>query len=263
MTSDSGPSLEERVEGLLRDHATDNSDLVITLQALYDRYCTQTQMLDRLTQISDKYHRAERDRSLSYADQLQRKVRQVEKIVRISDGYQAMLQDFNARLTQISTHDELTGLPNRRHAQDRLKQAIAHCERNDEAFSIAMVDIDYFKKFNDSGGHDVGDIVLARIAKCLLGCMREYDLCARWGGEEFLLLFSSCDLEHAALLAERVRVAVVDLDHADLPPGTKLSVSIGFAQFQLGENIDAALKRADNALYQAKSEGRNRVIAAS
>jgi diguanylate cyclase (GGDEF)-like protein len=252
--------LASRIEGLLDAPAASCADLRAALADLYERCRTQQQMLDRLTQISDKYQRAERDRGLSYAEQLQRKVRQVEKIVRISDGYQAMLQDLNARLTAISTHDELTGLPNRRYMQERLTQAIAHAARNGEAFSIALLDIDFFKKINDSAGHATGDVVLTRVAACMRDAMRDYDLCARWGGEEFLILFASCDMHNAAQLAERIRLAVASIVTADLHPGLQLSASIGFTEFHPGEAIDMLLKRADDALYQAKHAGRNCVV---
>lgn len=249
--------LISRIETLLNNPSAAAEALRAGLVELLDRCRTQQQQLDRLTQISDKYQKAERDRGMSYAEQLQRKVRQVEKIVRISDGYQAMLQELNTRLSAMSTHDDLTGLPNRRYMQERLAQATAQSKRSGETFSIALLDIDFFKKINDSAGHAIGDIVLTRVASCLRESMREYDVCARWGGEEFLILFASCQLPNAALLAERIRLAIAALHTSDLHAGLTLTVSIGFTEFRPDENIDAALKRADDALYQAKAAGRN------
>jgi len=249
-----------RIEGLLKDPAAPVADLRTALADLYERCRTQQQMLDRLTHISDKYQQAERERGLSYAEQLQRKVRQVEKIVRISDGYQSMLQDLNVRLTALSTHDELTGLPNRRYLQERLTQAIAQTGRNGETFSIALLDIDFFKRINDSAGHAVGDVVLKRVAACMREGMRDYDICARWGGEEFLILFACCDQHNAAQLAERIRLAVASITTVDLHPGLQLTASIGFTEFHPAETIDAALKRVDDALYRAKDAGRNCVV---
>ncbi len=249
-----------RIQALLGNPAASGVDLRLALADLYERCRTQQQMLDRLTHISDKYQKAERDRGLSYAEQLQRKVRQVEKIVRISDGYQSMLQDLNARLTALSTHDELTNLPNRRYMQERLAQAIAQAQRSGEPFCVALADIDFFKRINDSAGHATGDAVLKRIAASMRASLREYDLCARWGGEEFLILFSACDMQHAAQLGERVRLAVASTPTADLREDLTLSISIGFTEFRAGEDVDAALKRADDALYGAKNAGRNRVV---
>jgi len=248
-----------RIESLLNDPAASAADMRAALSDLYDRVRTQQQMLDRLTQISDKYQQAERERGISYAEQLQRKVRRVEKIVRISDGYQIMLQDLNARLTAISTHDELTGLPNRRYMQERLTQAAALSERTDASFSIALADIDFFKLINDRAGHAIGDKVLMRVAQGMRDSMREYDVCARWGGEEFLILFANCDKSNAAQLAERVRLAIASIDTSDLHDGLSVSASLGVTEFVAGESIDAALKRTDDALYQAKAAGRNRV----
>ncbi|MFZ4626626.1 MAG: diguanylate cyclase domain-containing protein, partial [Rhodoferax sp.] len=156
--------LESRIETLLDDPAASSADLHAALDELYGRYRTQQdmldrlshnsnksldelyernraqqQMLDRLVRISDKYQWAQRQHGQSHAEQLERKVRQVEKIVRISDGYQSMLQDLHARLTAISNHDDLTGLANRRYMQDRLKQAIAQSGRTSDVFSVAMV----------------------------------------------------------------------------------------------------------------------------
>lgn len=257
MSQDISASLEARIDILLHDPAATDANLRDALEKLYERYRMQQQALERLIHISDKYQQAERDRGLSHAEQLQRKVRQVEKIVRISDGYQSMLQDLHARLTAISNHDDLTGLPNRRYMQERLKQAIAQSERNGDAFSVALVDIDHFKKINDSAGHAIGDVVLARVADSMRNSLRDYDICARWGGEEFLMLFPSCDLPNAALLAERVRMAVAAIATDDLHPGLHLSVSIGYTAFHSGEGIDSMLKRADDALYRAKNAGRN------
>lgn len=171
-----------------------------------------------------------------------------------------MLQDLHARVTAISNHDDLTGLANRRYMQDRLKQTIAQSERNNDTFSVAMVDIDFFKQINDSAGHAVGDVVLKRVSDCLRQGMRDYDLCARWGGEEFLILFPSCQLQQAAQLTERLRMAVAAIATDDLHAGLRLSVSIGYTEFHPGESIDNVLKRADDALYRAKSFGRNCVV---
>lgn len=259
MTQDATSLLETRVEALLQDSAATPATLQAALKELYERYRLQEQMLARLIHISDKYQNAERERGLSHAAQLQRKVRQVEKIVRISDGYQSMLQELMAKLTAISNHDDLTGLANRRYMQERLKQAIAQSERTGEAFSIALADIDWFKRINDTAGHAVGDVILTRVSECIRESLREYDVCARWGGEEFLLLLASCDRKNAGQLVERIRKTVADIPTDDLHESLRLTVSIGYTEFQPGESLDKALKRADDALYQAKLGGRNRV----
>jgi diguanylate cyclase (GGDEF)-like protein len=255
------PSLEARVEALLRDPAAPAADWQAVLGELYQQYRTQSRLLERVTHISDLFQRAERDRGRNYASQLERKIRQIEKIVRISDRYQLMLHDLNERLTEISTHDELTGLPNRRFMQEKLHQAIAQIGREGGRFAIALADVDHFKDINDSAGHAAGDNVLSALARCIRTNLREYDLCARWGGEEFLLLFSGCGLAEAEGLAERIRRAVEEIDPGHLPAGIALSISLGVTEYHPAEGLDNALRNADLALYRAKAAGRNRVDA--
>jgi len=251
--------LEARIESLLREETAPTAQWQPLLRELYERYRTQEHLLARITRISDHFQRAERDRGQNYAEQLERKIRQIEKIVRISDRYQLMLHDLNERLTVISTHDELTGLPNRRFIQERLQQEIAKIERSGGTFSIALADIDHFKRVNDTAGHACGDRVLALLAQCLCNNLRQYDVCARWGGEEFLLFFPDCSLESAQLLAERICQAARTIDTTSLQTKLALSISIGVTEYCPAQGLDQALQQADLALYRAKSGGRDRV----
>lgn len=244
--------LEERVEAALRG---EGGDLSALLAELYDRYRTQHHLLDRLPHISDRFQRAERDRGQDYAEHYRRKVRQIEKIVRISDQYQAMLHDLNDRLHELSTRDDLTGLANRRHVRERVGQALAQSERAGLVSSIALADIDHFKRVNDLWGHSAGDAVLARTARALSSGMRRYDLCGRWGGEEFLMLFVGSSGSDAVDLMNRLRDLVAG--SGDTP---RITLSAGIAELHPGETLDEALKRADSALYQAKDGGRDRVV---
>lgn len=250
--------LDQRIEALLRA-AHDGNPLRPALEELFDRYRTQQRLLDRLTRISDHFQQAERDRGLNYADRYQRKVRQIEKIVRISDRYQTMLRELNDRLHLISTRDELTGLPNRRYLLERLDTEISQVARNGGTFSVGLADIDHFKAVNDTRGHAAGDAVLAHTARCIQDSIRDYDVCARWGGEEFLILFPQCAEDDAFRLAERVRHVVEDQTRA-LGLSPVITLSIGVTEFQPGESLDATLKRADDALYRAKEAGRNRTV---
>lgn len=253
-------SLEERVEALLLTATASTAEWQPLLGELYQRYRTQERLLDRITHISDQFQRAERDRGRNHAEELERKIRQIEKIVRISDRYQSMLYDLKERLTAISSHDELTALPNRRFMQESLQREIAKIVRHGGTFSIALADVDHFKQINDSAGHACGDAVLARLAACLRANLREYDCCARWGGEEFLLLFPACSAKQALLLAERMRLAVANIDTATFAPDISLSISLGVAEYDAETGLDATLRMADEALYQAKAEGRNRSV---
>ena len=127
-----------------------------------------------------------------------------------------------------------------------------------------MVDIDYFKKINDHFGHPAGDYVLAQVAKCFGKYLRPTDFSARYGGEEFLLIFLDLTAPEVLTAAERIRKKVAELNLTS-PSGIKLpalTVSLGITQLKLGEETAQFIKRADKALYQAKSEGRNRTITA-
>lgn len=253
-------AFEESIQDLL-DHpsATNSTQLAATLQALFDRYRTQKRLLNRVIHLSDHYQQIERDKGLSYLDRYQKKIHQIEKIVRISDQYQTMLHDINDRLLYVSTHDALTTLPNRRYMIDRVAAEMARTTRQTGSFSIVLADIDHFKDVNDQYGHAVGDAVLVRLASIFGASLREYDLCARWGGEEFLLLFPGVDMAEAIALAERVRLAVNNDHHlSDRPAGLPIfSLSFGVASYHPGESSDMLLHRADEALYQAKAAGRN------
>jgi diguanylate cyclase (GGDEF)-like protein len=248
--------LEARVEAALRG---EEGDPLALLAEVYERYRTQTHLLDRLTHISDRFQRAERERGQTYAEHYQRKVRQIEKIVRISDQYQSMLRDLNERLHRTAIQDELTGLPNRRYMRDRVEQEVAHGARGAPPASLALADIDRFKAVNDTWGHAMGDTVLVHAARAMQAGMREYDVCARWGGEEFLMLFPGCGGEHAAQLADRIR-GLVGSEGVAGSAVPAVSLSIGVTEIRPGDTIDEALRRADTALYQAKETGRNRVV---
>lgn len=230
------------------------------VRELFQRYQDQQRLLDRLTRIADRFQAAERERSQCYLSRYERKVRQLEKIVRISDQYQMMLHQLKERLEHASNYDALTSLPNRRYMTQRLEEAAARVLREaDQHFVVMLADVDHFKDINDSLGHAAGDQTLQSVARALESSLREYDICARWGGEEFLLLIPITSEDQASVVAERLRRAVSLLP----PPAPALkpcTISIGFTRHHPGERLDDTLLRADQALYQAKADGRNRVV---
>jgi diguanylate cyclase (GGDEF)-like protein len=165
------------------------------------------------------------------------------------------------RLEELSTHDELTKLPNRRYFSDRLMRDMADARRYGHPLSLLMIDVDHFKKLNDRCGHLVGDEALIVVANTLRKAVREVDTVARWGGEEFTVILSHAGEREAIEVAEKLRRAVAGL-HAswsiDQPFG-HISVSIGAAELLEGEDGASLIQRADRAVYSAKREGRNRV----
>jgi diguanylate cyclase (GGDEF)-like protein len=186
-------------------------------------------------------------------------IRQLQKIIRISDHYQLMLQETNEKLAIASTQDALTSLPNRRFMQERLDAETAKVQRSKKTFSLALIDIDHFKLINDEWGHAVGDTALVCLADELKHRLRIYDVCARWGGEEFLILLPDTSGEAAVEIANRLREYTDAISSSELPESVRLSISIGVASHSRDEEWDTTLKNADDALYQAKHSGRNRV----
>jgi two-component system cell cycle response regulator len=168
----------------------------------------------------------------------------------------------NAELEQLARTDVLTGLANRRHADDVLRQTIAAARRHGRELCAVLVDIDRFKAVNDGHGHAAGDAVLRVVAARLTDGLREEDLAARWGGEEFLLLLP--DAADATVVCERLRAAIADTPiRVDDAVAITITASFGWAGWGGGETAETLVARADTALYAAKDGGRDRVVAAA
>jgi diguanylate cyclase (GGDEF)-like protein len=158
----------------------------------------------------------------------------------------------------LALTDGLTGLYNRRHATKRLEEEIARARRNNTGLCVAMCDVDHFKAINDEFGHGAGDRVLQQIATSLTEYVRRNDIVARWGGEEFLVIFSEIKLTAARIVAERLRGRLANTPQVEDGP-ERISVSIGLSMLRPGVTADALIEEADQALYRAKARGRNRV----
>ena len=164
---------------------------------------------------------------------------------------------------QHSNTDALTGLANRRALEEFVRSAQITSMETGEPLSILMIDIDHFKKFNDSFGHQVGDQVLRLVAKVLQENVRGDDLAARYGGEELMAVLPGTAVEICAEIAERIRRRISEARLTRRATGEEISsvtVSIGVAQFRLAESAEMMIERCDRALYQAKRSGRNRTI---
>jgi diguanylate cyclase (GGDEF)-like protein len=161
--------------------------------------------------------------------------------------------DLFANVARLAGTDDLTGLPNRRAWSSQLAREFARARRTHDPLSLAILDLDHFKRFNDTHGHVAGDRLLRRVATAWSSLLRPDDVLARYGGEEFALLLSGCGIGSAATLVERLRAAIPD----------DATCSVGIAQWDGAEVAESLFERADRALYAAKNAGRDRVVLAA
>ncbi|MDX1756368.1 MAG: GGDEF domain-containing protein [Marinobacter sp.] len=155
--------------------------------------------------------------------------------------------------------DELTGLANRRDMHQRLLAEHSRYQRSGHHFSIALIDLDWFKRINDEFGHDAGDIALQRFARLLQKLVRQTDLAARWGGEEFLVLLPDTSLLQALSLAERLRAEVTQADFHFRGRALPVTISAGVGSITQADSINQLLQQVDAQLYSAKANGRNQI----
>jgi len=176
------------------------------------------------------------------------------------EHYVAVFHDISrqkrleAELEREASTDRLTGACNRLRFDTELADALARFQRYGTETALVMFDMDHFKWFNDTRGHDAGDRVLREVTERVTAGIRETDTLARWGGEEFILILPETTAEGARELAERLRCAVGDTPVAD---AGHVTVSLGVTIMGAGDDADSLLKRLDNALYRAKERGRN------
>lgn len=174
---------------------------------------------------------------------------------------QDRLKKSNEMLLELSNTDPLTGIHNRRQMMEILEKEMARSNRTGDTLSLVLIDVDNFKKINDVYGHQKGDHVLKSLSEIFRKHLRQYDSVARFGGEEFTLILPSTDSPEAFSIADRVRQEVAQMVDADLE-GLKVTISLGVASHsaEQAQSSDDLIRKADYALYQAKQEGRNRVI---
>jgi len=172
---------------------------------------------------------------------------------------QKVLKEHNLALQSLSFTDKLTGLNNRMKLDYVLEDLKNGNDRYQRPFSALIIDADHFKRINDTYGHLCGDRVLVGMAQVLKNTGRSNDVVGRWGGEEFLVICPETPLNGARTLAESIRKAISDYEFEN---DIRMTVSIGVGEFCPGESVEGLIKRADDALYLAKGQGRNRVVSA-
>jgi diguanylate cyclase (GGDEF)-like protein len=192
---------------------------------------------------------------------LQRFANMRQKLESIVDERTKSLLEKTLELEQQATRDNLTGLYNRRYADQYVARELDVAKRHAQPFTVAIADIDLFKQINDRHSHATGDAVLRRVAQVLRDRCRKTDMVARYGGEEFLICFPHTELRAAGILCEELRTAIETTNWSQWGVGIAVTISFGIAQDWTGSSPDALLDTADRALYRAKNDGRNRVVA--
>ena len=161
---------------------------------------------------------------------------------------------------QASFQDPLTGVGNRAALNHTLEREMELAKRHQQSLAVLMLDIDYFKRINDTYGHCMGDKALKEVANSILHCIRQTDVCFRYGGEEFLVLLNNTSIKGAWVISERIRQYVEQLRFVSDGQSFQVSISVGYTNMQPQDTRDSLIHRADTALYQAKNQGRNQVI---
>lgn len=165
---------------------------------------------------------------------------------------------LNQEIKRIATIDQLTGIYNRHKFEELFALESERSRRFSQPLSLILIDIDHFKRVNDTHGHDVGDKVLVQLSAIVQETIRKIDIFARWGGEEFLLLCPGTDIENVREIAEKIRASV---ENASFPVVEKVTISLGLSSFNPDDSFNELFKRADQGLYYAKEHGRNQVVA--
>jgi len=205
--------------------------MMIEYRLLYEEYCAlkhRTMLLDK-EKNSLKTQLGEMDRSLDLATRI----------------------------------DPMTGLANRRDIMEKMERELSRSERHHRTFSLMLVDLDNFKQLNEKYGYNDGDDVLVEVARVLMSCVRNEDVCARWGGEEFLFLLTETALDGAVTLAQKVLNSISMTEFKANRPGIRITTSIGLCEYQAGHTLYECVSQADKALQQAKQTGKNRLVVAS
>jgi two-component system chemotaxis response regulator CheY len=183
---------------------------------------------------------------------------------------ESRLKKARDKMHELAMHDELTGLNNRRAFYEHAQSVLEHAVREGMPLSILMIDIDHFKSVNDRYGHLVGDQVLRSVADAIESKLRSYDRAGRWGGEEFIVILPTTEIDDAAKIAERLRQAVSSMAFPRLkgqidPESLHVEISVGVVGIKKGERVslDSLVNLADEMLFQSKREGRNRISVAT
>jgi diguanylate cyclase len=217
-------------EQLLSDRSHYGNPLMMEYRLLYDEYC-----------------------ALKHREVL---------IEKEKKSLKTLLGEMDRSLVLATRIDPMTGLANRRDIMEKMERELSRSERHQRTFAVMLVDLDNFKQLNEKYGFNDGDDVLVEVARVLRGCVRNEDVCARWGGEEFLFLLTETNIDGALTLASKILESISMTEFKANRPGIRITASIGLCEHQVGETIHDCISRADKALRQAKEGGNNRFAVA-
>ncbi len=186
-----------------------------------------------------------------------------ERLIKEKKQLETQLTNMNRSLDLATRIDPMTGLANRRGIMEMIEQEFSRAHRHQRSASIIMADLDNFKKVNDTHGFNTGDDVLVEVSRVLKSCLRNEDICSRWGGEEFLVLLPETSLDGALAVANKIRESVAMTEFKANRPGIQITVSLGVCEYRTEQSFHEAISRADQALHQAKMGGRNRANVAA
>jgi diguanylate cyclase len=235
-----------RVADVAKNVATDVGDHAAKMQAI----SADLAGIDRQSASANNAVFSALDQMLAANAQLQERLAQAEQQL-VTQAAEIKAHESEART------DSLTGLANRRAFDDELKRRLSEWERKRIPCTLVLLDIDFFKKFNDTHGHQVGDEVLRQVAKVLKEQSRDSDLPCRYGGEEFGVILPTTDVMGARTVAERIRLAIEESTTVCEGKTLKVTCSLGVSQFEAGDDVGRLIRRADEALYVSKKAGRN------
>jgi len=253
-------------QGIMEGNNTLNSDLKSEINQLETDLKSADSIQSCMTMINEKMNKIlvrVDSYSKNQSEQLAQSFQQIEKLeskLKVSEISAQELMQTLAKQRNILNRDPLTGLQNRQGYNTRMEKELKRMQAGKKPFTLVVIDLDHFKAINDNYGHLAGDKVLAKIGKILLGLTRSSDFAARFGGEEFVLICHDERIEAVVNHAESIRKKVEEYNFHFR--GTPVTVTASFGVYQLdkNDNLESAFAKADNALYQAKRQGRNQVI---